>query len=162
MSVLTSAQINSIWTSKNSLLDYVYVCEDGNLYKGVKGGALQKVLNSNYDTWLAQKKLNASDGVPTSNSITTSQSNTSNNQFPTIVTTVIEDSDSNTSSLTYDDNGNLIKKVLSLNGSVVETKTFSYDSSGGLTKLVKSDSNGVEEKTFNFNDNGDLTSINIT
>lgn len=61
MSVLTSAQINSIWISKSSLLDYTYVCEDGNLYKGVKGGGLQRVLNSNYDTWLAQKKLNAND-----------------------------------------------------------------------------------------------------
>ncbi len=162
MSVLTSAQINTIWSSKNSLLGYVYVCEDGSLYKGVSGGSLQRVLNSNYDTWLAQKKLNANDGIPTSTQTTTTQSTSSNNQFPTIVTTVTEEDNSDTSVLTYDSNGNLIKKVLSLNGSVTETKTFQYDSEGGLTKLIKSDSNGVEEKSFNFNSNGDLTSIDIT
>jgi len=162
MSVLTSSQINSIWVSKSSLLDYVYVCEDGNLYKGVTGGALQRVLNSNYDTWLAQKKLNANDGIPTSNSTTTPQSTTSSNQFPTIVTNVVEESNADTSVLTYDNNGNLIKKVLYLNGSVTETKTFEYNSEGGLTKLVTSTSSGLETKAFNFNSNGDLTSIDIT
>jgi hypothetical protein len=162
MSVLTSTQINTIWASKQSLLGYVYVCEDGNLYKGVSGGTLQRVLNANYDTWLAQKKLNANDGTPTSNSTITSQSTNTNNQFPTVVTNVVEEDNSDTSVLTYDNDGNLIKKVLSLNGSVTETKTFEYDADGGLTKLIKSDGNGTEVKDFNFNSNGDLTSIDIT
>jgi len=162
MSVLTLSQINTIWSNKQSLLGYTYVCEDGNLYKGVQGGTLQRVLNANYDTWLAQKRLNANDGVITSSQATTTQPTSSNNQFPTIVTTVEEEDNSDTSVLTYDGDGNLIKKVLSLNGSVTETKTFEYDADGGLTKLVKSDGNGVEVKDFNFNNNGDLTSINIT
>jgi hypothetical protein len=37
MSVLTLSQINAIWSNKQSLLGYTYVCEDGNLYKGVAG-----------------------------------------------------------------------------------------------------------------------------
>lgn len=162
MSVLTLSQINTIWSNKQSLLGYTYVCEDGNLYKGVSGGGLQRVLNANYDTWLAQKKLNANDGVITSTQTTSNQSTSSNNQFPTIVTTVEEEDNSDTSVLTYDNDGNLIKKVLSLNGSVTETKTFEYDEDGGLVKLTKSDGSGVEVKDFNFNNNGDLTSINIT
>ena len=161
MSVLTLSQINAIWSNKQSLLGYTYVCEDGNLYKGVAGGSLQRVLNANYDNWLAQKKLNANDSSPTLNP-TTNESINSNNQFPTIVTTVVEEDNSDTSVLTYDTDGNLIKKVLSLNGSVTEIKTFEYDKDGGLVKLIKSGVNGTETKDFNFNSNGDLTSINIT
>ena len=156
MSVLTSIQINDIWSKRLALLDYVYVCEDGCLYKGQSNGTLFKVQNTNYDTWLNQKKLNANDSIPTSK-LNVASVNTTSQQVQ--VTTQQEGT---SSELTYDKEGNLIKKALSLNGKVTEVKIFSYDSDGGLTKLVKSDSNGTETKDFNFNSNGDLTSIDIT
>lgn len=160
MAVLTSVQINNIWSNKLALKDYIYVCDDGMLYKGQSNGTLFRVPNTNYDTWLKYKKLNANDSIPTSQS---NLSATSINQSTLPTSQVVTNQQTgNVSELTYDNNGNLIKKALSLNGKVIETKTFSYDSDGGLTKLVTSDSSGVESKGFNFNDNGDLTSINIT
>jgi len=160
MSVLTISQINDIWTKRASVLDYIYVCDDGMLYKGISGGGLYRLQNTNLDSWNAQKKLNAlTDANPTSTQSTT---NTNiDNRTPTIVTTVNTDT-GYVSVLSYDSNGNLIKKTLSLNGSVTETKNFTYNNSGDLTSLTKSDSSGVEQKDFNFNNNGDLTSIDIT
>ena len=156
MAVLTKSQINDIWANKTAITEYVYVCEDGCLYKGLSNGALFKVLNTNYDTWNKQKKLNENDSLQASNTQNVSEQNNTNQVSVTTQSTGEE------SELTYDSSGNLTKKTLSLNGKIIETKTFSYDEDGGLTKLVKSDINGMETKNFNFNENGDLTSINIT
>lgn len=65
MAVLTSAEINDIWKNRTAVLDYVYVCEDGMLYKGQKDGTLFRLLNTNLDTWKRYKKLNENDGVKT-------------------------------------------------------------------------------------------------
>jgi hypothetical protein len=159
MAVLTISQINGIWSNKLALTDYVYVCEDGMLYKGQSNGTLFRMLNTNYDTWLKYKKLNENDSL---NTIQSSQNAPSSNQPNLEQNQALNNQEEGElSELTYDRDGNLIKKALSLNGKVIEIKTFEYDSIGGLTKLIKSDANGVEEKTFNFNNNGDLTSINI-
>lgn len=157
MAVLTTSQINDLWVNKLALKDYVYVCDDGLLYKGQSNGTLSRLQNTNYDTWLSYKKLNANDSVPISQ---TSNSTASQTTLPKSQV-VTNQQTGNVSELTYDKDGNLIKKALSLNGKVVETKIFNYDSEGGLTKLVKSDINGTETKEFNFNTDGDLTSINI-
>jgi len=156
MAILTKSQINDIWINKTALLNYVYVCEDGALYKGQSNGALIRVANTNYDTWLKQKKINENDSLQASTTKNASEQNNTNQVSVTTQSTGEE------SELTYDSSGNLTKKTLSLNGKIIETKTFSYDKDGGLTKLVKSDINGMETKNFNFNENGDLTSINIT
>ena len=58
--VLTTAEINLIWTTKTAKQDYVYVCEDGFLYKGLKDGTLSRVLNTNLDDWTKQKNANQS------------------------------------------------------------------------------------------------------
>lgn len=56
--VLTSAEIDLLWSTKTAQENYVYVCEDGFLYKGQKDGSLQRVPNTNYDDWVAQRNAN--------------------------------------------------------------------------------------------------------
>jgi len=56
--VLTTAEINILWRERKAQQDYVYVCEDGFLYKGLKDGTLIKVPNTNLDDWNRQKKAN--------------------------------------------------------------------------------------------------------
>jgi len=58
--VLTSAEINLLWSTRTAQQDYVYVCEDGFLYKGLKDGTLQRVPNTNLDQWTRQKNANQS------------------------------------------------------------------------------------------------------
>jgi hypothetical protein len=105
--VLTLSQINDIWMKRVSVLDHTYVCDDGMLYKGISGGGLQRVPNTNLDAWNAQKKLNA---LADSNSNSSQSSTTiTSNTNPTIVTTVNAET-GYVSTLLYDSNGNLIKK----------------------------------------------------
>jgi hypothetical protein len=52
--VYTLAQINDLWTTKSSVLDKVYLCEDMYMYKGVQGGALTRVLTGNLDNYKAE------------------------------------------------------------------------------------------------------------
>ncbi len=56
--VLTLAEINLLWSTKTAQQDYVYVCDDGFLYKGQKDGTLQRVINTNYDDWVKQRNSN--------------------------------------------------------------------------------------------------------
>lgn len=56
--VLSKAEIDLLWSTKTAQENYVYVCEDGFLYKGQKNGALARVLNTNYDDWVKQRNAN--------------------------------------------------------------------------------------------------------
>jgi len=56
--VLTTAEINILWRERKAQQDYIYVCEDGFIYKGLKDGTLIKVPNTNLDDWNKQKKIN--------------------------------------------------------------------------------------------------------
>jgi len=56
--VLSLAEINLLWETRTAQENYVYVCEDGFLYKGQKDGSLQRVPNTNYDNWVAQRNAN--------------------------------------------------------------------------------------------------------
>ena len=58
--VLTTAEINLLWTTRTAQQDYVYVCEDGMLYKGQKDGTLLRVPNTNLDDWTKQRRANQS------------------------------------------------------------------------------------------------------
>jgi hypothetical protein len=58
--VLTSAEINLLWTTRTAQQDYIYVCEDGFLYKGQKDGTLQRIPNTNLDDWTKQRDANQS------------------------------------------------------------------------------------------------------
>lgn len=60
--VLTRAELNTIWSTKTAQLDYVYVCEDGGLYKGQRDGSLLRVPNTNLDDWNKQRQQN--EGLP--------------------------------------------------------------------------------------------------
>jgi len=56
--VLSLAEINLLWETRTAQENYVYVCEDGFLYKGQKDGSLQRLLNTNYDDWVKQRNAN--------------------------------------------------------------------------------------------------------
>lgn len=56
--VLSIAEINLLLSTKTAQENYVYVCEDGFLYKGQKNGQVQRLLNTNYDDWVRQRNSN--------------------------------------------------------------------------------------------------------
>lgn len=112
MAVLTISQINNIWSNRLAIRGYTYVCDDGMLYRGNSDGTLLRLNNVNQDTWLRYKKLNQNDSLTAVSSNNTQSSGSSNTaQSNSIVITTQETG--NNSELTYDDNGNLIKKTLS-------------------------------------------------
>ncbi len=64
MAVATLAEINRIWANKIAVIGYVYVCEDGCLYKGVTNNVLLK-LNANKDLWNQYRLAQINDSIPT-------------------------------------------------------------------------------------------------
>jgi len=56
--VLSKAEIELLWSTKTAQENYVYVCEDGFIYKGQTDGTLQRVPNTNYDDWVKQRNAN--------------------------------------------------------------------------------------------------------
>lgn len=44
--ILSSSEINKIWTSRTAILNKIYICEDKSLYRGLSDGTLTRVIGN--------------------------------------------------------------------------------------------------------------------
>jgi hypothetical protein len=58
--VITTAELNIIWSTRTAQQGYTYVCEDGFLYVGQVDGTLVRKPNTNLDEWQRQRAINQS------------------------------------------------------------------------------------------------------